>query len=162
MISKYYPCFYLNLKLGLLLDLAEYFYIFVEMKFIAKSIARITVYYLLVFMLLPNGIRHDISQLPALIKHYQHHTNEENEKISLIEFLKMHYHSSSTHKSQENHEDLPWFHHGECPALIFLHENSMTSNQVVITYTHSFQQMWEYAYTYQTTRAIFQPPRLLV
>lgn len=115
--------------------------------------------YLIGYLLVPDFIRHELPQVQALIRHYQHHTREENESIGFIDFLQMHYGENNSHTSQEDHQDLPLFHHGACSCLVFVHESGLNSPDlpefVVLNSTIDNPNH----YHFSPIQNVFQPPK---
>ncbi|MGX7666258.1 hypothetical protein [Flavobacterium pedocola] len=51
-------------------------------------------------------------RFPTLFSHYSHHTQEYNENDFIV-FLKDHYFGSHHEEEHEEHEKLPFHHHGD-------------------------------------------------
>lgn len=108
---------------------------------------------------LPGQGMGELQKIPMLIGHYQHHLQEhDGDQLSFTAFLWMHYGDSSSHKTEESHDDLPLFHQC-CACQFFIAEElfvfSVASNTEDPTHPeHLFDP-----YFHQPYNAIFQPPR---
>ena len=95
-----------------------------------------------------------------LIEHYKQHQQESgNQQLGFKDFLIMHYGDASSHKQEENHEDLPLFH-SCCVSVLFI------TNQTELTLLMENDQPRELTtevkngYDYSRHHTIFQPPRI--
>lgn len=127
---------------------------------------KIVVSYIIIFIVgatsfLPGQGFAELHKIPVLIEHYKQHQQEENQqKLSFTEFLMMHYGDTSSHKQEENHEDLPLFHTC-CVSFLFIAEKTeialfQYTAQLLLLTTEVNNE-----YSYSLHHTIFQPPRLV-
>lgn len=114
--------------------------------------------FMLSAMLPGQGIS-ELNRLSSLIKHYQHHKIDEHEpQLSFADFLVMHYDDHSSHRNEENHDDLPLYHHC-CNCQFFITEKiaviHFDTQHNPITYSLHLQNHYEY----NNCNSIFQPPK---
>ena len=82
-----------------------------------KCVAFIMASYIFFGSLFPGYSFFEFSELPLLIKHYQHHKNVETPGIGFIDFMVMHYADYKHEQSDPvNHNRLP-SHHGFTTAI---------------------------------------------
>ena len=118
--------------------------------------------FLLGLHILFTGFLHDqsaaeLSRLPGLVHHFFHHTVEEQEQITFIDFLVLHY-GDSNHAHEENHEDLPLFHN-ICSCLLYVHtEQHIAFAAYEDPQPHNLSGYFN-NYSHESTTVIFQPPK---
>lgn len=119
--------------------------------------------FLLGLHILFTGFLHDqsaaeLNRLPGLIHHYFHHTDEEKEQLTFIDFLVLHY-GDSGHAHEENHEDLPLFH-SVCSCLLYVHVEHHIVFEEDAVLTENSISVYQNHYTHLSLKGIFQPPKL--
>ncbi len=101
----------------------------------------------------------ELQKVPMLIEHYQHHIQEhDGAQLSFTDFLWMHYSNSSSHKTEESHEDLPLYHQC-CACQFFIAEERLEFVAVGRSETPAPTEHLPDKYFHQPYSAIFQPPR---
>lgn len=101
----------------------------------------------------------ELHKIPVLISHYKQHQQEEHQhQLTFSEFLVMHYGDTSSHKKEENHDDLPLFHTC-CVNFLFIAEKTeivlfQDIEQPLLLTTEVNNE-----YNYNLYHTIFQPPR---
>lgn len=76
--------------------------------------------YFLVTGFIPRADYAELVKLPSLLEHYEFHITHEKKDISFLAFLSMHYNHSSQEEEDKNHEDLPFHHHEHCAGGILM------------------------------------------
>lgn len=111
----------------------------------------------LISSLLP-GFSEQLNKLPSLVNHYRHHVEEHN-TISFAEFIELHYGDNSSHKQEENHQDLPLYHVNGTFLIVMFQELPVNIFEVpeltFIEHTAYKQEL----YSFLNPGYIFQPPR---
>lgn len=113
--------------------------------------------------MLANAVKPDLlmqlAKMPSLVAHYQHHINDENEQISFMDFLVLHYGQNSSHKQSENHDDLPLFTNSGA-YLAFISTVSL-NHEFTPVQNGSIQLNSAYSenYSFVKLTSIFQPPQ---
>lgn len=101
-----------------------------------------------------------LQKIPQLVSHYHHHIYEEGEKISFLDFLKMHYKENSTHKQAEDHSSLPLFTHCFHCCVIVVETGILSIPKPVVEFI-SKESLFYYSLNYKFIlgKGIFQPPK---
>ena len=100
----------------------------------------------------------ELHKIPMLSIHYNQHKQEAgNQQLSFSHFLTMHYGDKSSHKQEENHDDLPLFH-SCCATFLFISEKTepvlfLDTEQPLLLTSEVKNE-----YTYRLHLTIFQPP----
>ncbi len=117
----------------------------------------------MLFAMLANAVKPDLllqlSKIPSLVAHYHHHVYDENEQIGFLDFLALHYGQNSSHRSAENHDDLPLFLNSS--ACFVLITNSIFIPELAIQSSGFTQPCFAYtdSYSFDKLTSIFQPPQ---
>jgi hypothetical protein len=115
--------------------------------------------YIFIGSLLPNSDLHEFSKISSLIQHYQRHQDNAGGRLSLLDFLKMHY-QDAKHMRAENHEALPFKQMGNSPFDYFVNSIRFHYTAEVPEFSEikQFQQpVTRVKYTFAGT--IWQPPK---
>jgi hypothetical protein len=127
-------------------------------KFFKHMIQWATVAMLFMGSLLP-GFSSQLNKLPSLINHYRHHV-EEHGNIGVAEFIAMHYNENSSHREEEDHQDLPFFQMSTT-SLVALTDAFFTYSPELPS--QSVLELGYYKpchYSFQDCGSIFQPPKV--
>ena len=124
-----------------------------------QILAHIAIFIVVAASFLPGQGFAELHKIPQLIGHYKQHKQEAgNQQLSFGQFLIMHYGDSSSHKQEENHDDLPLFH-SCCVSFLFIAEKTeltlLIDNAEPILLTSEVKN----EYNYNLHHTIFQPPR---
>ncbi|MCA0428828.1 MAG: hypothetical protein LCH37_15435 [Bacteroidetes bacterium] len=119
--------------------------------------------FLLLILFGLNSLKPDLfeqlQRIPNLISHYKHHTLEEKEQLSFLSFLKIHYIDDTSHKEEENHEELPLF--SSCfshyHVLVVQEQMDWAFSTRVEPIEHT--DTYRFHYSYSASVSIFQPPK---
>ena len=124
-----------------------------------KTVIYIMVVFALFSAILPGQGMTELLKVPTLIEHYRHHIQDhDGEQLSFASFLWMHYGDSSSHKTEESHDDLPLFHQC-CVCQFYIAEEFFEFNQTPHTLSISHPKLTSNAYFHKPYNAVFQPPR---
>jgi hypothetical protein len=126
---------------------------------VKKIIAHIAICVAVLTAILPGQSVSELHKVPALIEHYHHHRESNgHEQLTFAEFLMMHYNQASSHKNEEDHEDLPLFHTC-CVNVLFVSET--TEIKIFVDKDEQSLKPTEVTneYNYSIHHTIFQPPR---
>jgi hypothetical protein len=123
-------------------------------------LSKILVFFAIAASFLPGQGIIELQKIPKLIGHYKQHQQESvDQQLSVFDFLVMHYASTSSHKQEENHDDLPLFN--ACyTSFLFLSEHTElvllqhTDRSILLTTEVKND------YDYSIHHSIFQPPRV--
>lgn len=74
-----------------------------------RLIAAILSVIMLCGSILPAGDMHEMPKIANLIRHFEQHLKEENNKLSFLDYLELHY-AGAEANDQGDHQNLP-FHH---------------------------------------------------
>ena len=118
----------------------------------------ITVTMLFVGSLLP-GFSNQLNKLPSLVNHYKHHV-EEHGDITISTFIALHYNENSSHRSEENHQDLPFFQMSTTSLVAVSHEFEMVHPVLPTINAFEIGYYKPNHYSFQDCGSIFQPPRV--
>jgi hypothetical protein len=119
----------------------------------------------MLFALLANAVKPDLllqlSKIPSLVAHYHHHVNDENEQIGFLDFLVLHYGQNSTHRTAENHDDLPLFFNST--ACFVMITNASATPDLAVHFIGYVQPFFAYTdfYSFDKLTSIFQPPQFV-
>jgi hypothetical protein len=115
--------------------------------------------HILLGSLLPHADYTELSKLPDLYEHYQLHLAKSNGKLSLTDFLAMHY-TDSQHSQSEGDVELPFQHHHTCVGAVvyFLPDFQFQFTPIEPTADLSYPPLSPFFPTAFTS--IFQPPKL--
>ncbi len=104
---------------------------------------------------------HQLFKLPGLVSHFIQHQKEDN-SISLIEFLKMHYDLNSNHNGEHQHENLPFKSHGCMVNHSLLAEICFNGTHLEINYSFPIKEKTNFKevfYASSVAESIWQPPK---
>jgi hypothetical protein len=126
---------------------------------VKKALAHISICIAILTAILPGQGVSELHKVPALIQHYQHHQESEGHKqLSFTSFLMMHYNDASSHKHEEDHEDLPLFH--TCCVNVFFVAETTEIKPLTDPDKQSLRPIEVNSeYDYSLHLSIFQPPR---
>lgn len=128
-------------------------------ELVKSTIAYIAICVAMLTAILPGQGLAELHKIPALIHHYKHHQeNTEHQQVSFLDFLAMHYNQTSSHKHEEDHEDLPLFHTC-CVNVLFVVETTQIVLSVLVDEPSLQPQEVKNEYDYSLHYTIFQPPR---
>lgn len=127
-------------------------------RFVRNILQATTVFMLFVGSLLP-GFSAQLNKLPSLVNHYRHHV-EDHGQISITEFIAMHYTDNSSHKEEENHEDLPFFQMSTTSLVAVAHAFEVLHPSLPAVFHIEAGFYKPNHYSFQNFGGIFQPPRL--
>lgn len=132
---------------------------FVNLKKMLRHILHaFTVMILFCGALMP-GFSNQLNKLPSLVEHYRHHLEHEG-YATITEFIYLHYGESSSHKTAEDHQDLPFFQMSHTSLVALTHEFAAYELQAPDApkpHEGFYPQVF---YFYNEAGGIFQPPRL--
>jgi hypothetical protein len=118
--------------------------------------------YLFVGSMIPGNSFFELSELPALLQHYQYHRMVETPGISFYDFLGLHYGNPKHEKSDpENHCKLPMHHRvTSAPAdeIVYVGENDKTPsclNELALVSSSELNLATPFTHT----GSIFHPPK---
>ena len=117
----------------------------------------------MLFALLANAVKPDLllqlSKIPSLVAHYHHHIYDENEQIGFLDFLALHYDQNSSHRSAENHDDLPLFINSSA-YFVLITNNTIVPELSIHSSIHQ-KPCFTYSdfYSFDKLTSIFQPPQ---
>lgn len=122
---------------------------------------KLIVLFLLFIFMCANTSIVQLLKLPNLIEHYKEHKSESDEdSISFIDFIKLHYSKNAEH-SHEEHHDLP-FKTIESSSLI-IYFAMMENNQIeTISFFNWRKKIFGYYITFKSnlTSSIWLPPKI--
>jgi hypothetical protein len=125
---------------------------------------RVAITYIALFIavftaIIPGQSLSELHKIPALVNHYkQHQVANLDKEMGFLDFLLMHYKQGSSHKQEENHEDLPFFHNC-CAGILYTHHLVQIAIFSMVEQPHLLTQEVKNEYTYNRHHSIFQPPR---
>ena len=112
--------------------------------------------------LFPNVDAIQLAKIGELIKHYQEHVSNENQDLSFVDFLIMHYSSDSNHTktAKHSHSNLPHLdsHH----AVVSFCEPVFKSILPSSTIYQSFSEpnfSWQNFYHFSLSQTLLNPPK---
>jgi hypothetical protein len=125
-----------------------------------KLIVRLLLILTVGALVLPGQGITELHSIPSLISHFNEHKQHSTKSFSFVDFLEMHYNESSKHKQEENHDDLPLFHHCNVTP-VFIAEQVLSIHFCSIVYFPVHSTEVTCFYEFKTHQPVFQPPRLV-
>jgi hypothetical protein len=132
-----------------------------------KKIIAITLsFQILLGSLFPRIDATELAKIGELIEHYQEHKSSENQDLSFVDFLIMHYSPSSNHTktAKHSHQNLPNFNSHN--AVISYCEPTFKAN--IPTFEANFKPYsepnftWQNLYHFSISRTLLNPPKFSV
>ncbi len=128
-----------------------------------KIIAIALSFQILLGSLFPRINAMELAKVGELIEHYQEHKSAENQDLSFVDFLIMHYSTASNHTktAKHSHHNLPTFnsHH----AIITYCESAFKAN--IPSFEANFKPFiepnfsWQNFYHFSISRTLLNPPK---
>jgi hypothetical protein len=132
-----------------------------------KKIIAITLsFQILLGSLFPRIDAVELAKIGELIEHYQEHKAAENQDLSFVDFLIMHYSTASNHTktAKHSHQNLPNFnsHHA---VITYCEPNLKT---IIPSFEANFKPFsepnfsWQNFYHFSISRTLLNPPKFTV
>jgi|GEM_PF-3546988 len=126
-----------------------------------QLLAIILFFQILIGGVLPVHDQDEIKGIPGLVKHYYQHLSESDGKISVTEFLQLHYKAGSKHQDK-SHDALPSYHWHEIHHLIsFKFQVPQLFPDQVISVITPDGFYWENFYSFLPYNTLVDPPNNL-
>jgi hypothetical protein len=113
--------------------------------------------------LFPNVDAMQLAKIGELIKHYQEHVATENQDLSFVDFLIMHYSSDSNHTktAKHSHSNLP---HLDSNHVVIAYCEPVFKNIIPSSSTifQSFPEpnfVWQNLYHFSLSQTLLNPPK---
>ena len=105
----------------------------------------------------------ELAKIGELIEHYQEHKTLENQELSFVDFLIMHYSTSSNHTktAKHSHHNLPSFnsHNLTIAYCEPTFKTNIPSSEANITPFSEPNFAWQNFYHFSISRTFLNPPK---
>jgi uncharacterized protein YfbU (UPF0304 family) len=113
--------------------------------------------------LFPNVDTTQLAKIGELIKHYQEHVATENQDLSFVDFLIMHYSSDSNHTktAKHSHSNLPHLdsHHVVIAYCEPVFKSIIPSSSNVLRSFPEPNFAWQNLYHFSLSQTLLNPPK---
>lgn len=104
-----------------------------------------------------------LAKIGELIKHYQEHVATDNQNLSFVDFLSMHYSSTSNHTktAKHSHSNLPHLssHHVVVAYCESIFENIILSSSTILQSFPEPNFSWQNLYHFSLAQTLLNPPK---
>jgi hypothetical protein len=113
--------------------------------------------------LFPNVDTMQLAKIGELVKHYQEHVATENQDLSFIDFLIMHYSTTSNHTktAKHSHSNLPHFDSHNV-VITFCEPVFKSILPTTLAVSATFPEpnfVWQNLYHFSLSRTLLNPPK---
>ncbi len=113
--------------------------------------------------LFPNVDAMQLVKIGELIKHYQEHVATENQNLSFVDFLIMHYSSTSNHTktAKHSHANLPHLnsHHAVMAYCEPVFKSIIPSSSIAFQSFPEPNFAWQNFYHFSLSQTLLNPPK---
>ena len=128
-----------------------------------KTIAVLLSMQILLGSLFPNVDAMQLAKIGELVKHYQEHKVTENQDFSFVDFLIMHYSSTSNHTktAQHSHSNLPHLnsHHVVIAYCEPVFKNIIIASSTILQSFPEPNFTWQNFYHFSLSQTLLNPPK---
>jgi hypothetical protein len=128
-----------------------------------RMIAILLSLQILLGSLFPNVDAMQLAKIGELVKHYQEHVATENQDLSFVDFLIMHYSSTSEHTktAKHSHSNLPHLdsHHSLISYCEPVFKSIIPSSVAVVATFPEPNFVWQNLYHFSLSRTLLNPPK---
>lgn len=112
----------------------------------------------------PNVGAMQLAKIGELVKHYQEHVATENQELSFVDFLVMHYSSTSNHTktAKHSHSNLP---HLDSHHVVIAYCEPISKSIIPSSSSTIFQSFpepnfsWQNFYHFSLSQTLLNPPK---